>query len=155
LETVGALFTLGSGVVRPRQRPLVSPATTVAGDRTTSTVDRLVAETLGVALGDLDVDAPLTHLGIGSGSAPSLLARLQAKLAAARGLPELLACRPARGLERPVSGAGNGAGNGAAGPKSLGLLREDAAPACELVLFPGAGATALAMKGWASTEIAS
>jgi surfactin synthase thioesterase subunit/acyl carrier protein len=155
LLSLGALFAAGHSVNWP---PLEDPLATI-GAEDPPTVERtltvhqrvrlLVAATLLLNLGDLPDDVPLVDMGMDSVTGLSLLAKIAESFGVQIQTNELLLLATVSGLTRRLEG---GAEVSAAEAVKI-PIRTTADPRVEMVMFPGAGGTALMLAPWASAHL--
>ncbi len=154
LRSLGTLFTAGHAVTWP---PLEVPppgagAAAPAAERWVSATQRvraIVAEVLLVPADDLAEDVPLVDMGMDSVTGLSLLGKLEASFGVQINTNELLLlgtiARIARRLE---SGADARAAEAVRVP-----LRSAPEPRVDMVMFPGAGGTALMLAPWGTANL--
>jgi malonyl CoA-acyl carrier protein transacylase/acyl carrier protein len=160
LRSLGALFAAGHAVHWP---PVAAPpleeqpaeaggAATPAAHRPLTTAERvraIVAEVLFSKSGDLSDDAPLVDMGMDSVMGLSLIGKLEASFGVRLNTNELLLLGTIQGLARRLEG---GATEGASTTVRL-PIRTTHDARVDMVMFPGAGGTALMLAPWASANL--
>lgn len=108
----------------------------------------LVGERLGRPAEQVDPEALLLDLGLESVTALSLLVRINRRFGADLRVAELLALGTISAIARRLE-----SGAVVERPALVVTLRAEPPPAPEIVLFPGAGGSAVTMAGWARGEV--
>jgi len=109
----------------------------------------MVAECLFTDAQEIRPDAPLLDLGVDSVTALSLLQKIKAGFGVDLGVSELLAGGTIAGLAERLSAP---RAQGGEAPLLVSLRRHPQSP-IGLVLFPGAGGTALMLSPWAAPDL--
>ena len=157
LRSLGALFAAGHAVTWP---PLEAPPARDADAAapqdeharpTAQRVRALVAEALLAKPGDLADDVPLVDLGMDSVTGLSLIGKLAASEGVRLDTGELLRLATIAGIARRIDG-GAGAAERTAGTVRV-PLRTARDPRVDMVMFPGAGGTALMLAPWSSPDL--
>ncbi len=154
LRSLGSLYTTGHAVTWP---PLEEPPATVEvmareieEDLTVSErVRSLVAEILLLKRGDLADDVSLVDMGMDSVSGLSLIGKLKSSFGVRINTNELLLLGTIAGITRRIEG---GAEEGVAHAVRI-PIRTAPEPQVDLVMFPGAGGTALMLAPWTSPDL--
>jgi acyl transferase domain-containing protein/surfactin synthase thioesterase subunit len=154
LRSLGALFTAGHAVAWP---PLEAPqaagaAAAPAAERRLSTsqqVRALVADVLLLPVDDLGEDVPLVDMGMDSVTGLSLLGKLEASFGVQINTNELLLLGTISRIARRLEG---GADVRVAEAVRV-PLRSAPDPRVDMVMFPGAGGTALMLAPWSSANL--
>jgi surfactin synthase thioesterase subunit/acyl carrier protein len=154
LRSLGTLYTTGHAVTWP---PLEEPpamvevmAPEVEEDFTVvERVRSLVAEILLLKRGDLADDVSLVDMGMDSVTGLSLIGKLKSSFGVRINTNELLLLGTIAGIARRIEG---GADEGVAHAVRL-PIRTAPEPQVDLVMFPGAGGTALMLAPWTSPDL--
>ncbi len=153
LRTLGTLFTAGHAVTWPPFEDFpAADAATAEDDRKLTTgqrVQMLVAEALLLDPDQLADDVPLVELGMDSVTALSLLGKLEASFGVRIQTNELLLLGTIERIARRLEG-----GSGVRAAETLRVpLRTAPSPRVDMVLFPGAGGTALMLAPWSTPNL--
>jgi malonyl CoA-acyl carrier protein transacylase/surfactin synthase thioesterase subunit/acyl carrier protein len=156
LRTLGSLYADGHAVTWPplEQAPAVSETAAAATDQTRTVPDRvraLVAEALLAQPEDLADTVPLIDLGMDSVTGLSLIGKLATTFGVQLDTGELLRlgtiARIARRLERGPAAEDEPTAQARVPIRSTRDARAD------VVMFPGAGGTALMLAPWSSPQL--
>jgi acyl transferase domain-containing protein/surfactin synthase thioesterase subunit len=155
LRSLGTLFTLGHEVTWPPledELPAAETAVLPAVEQELTTAQRvrgLVAEVLLLNPNDLAESVSLVDMGMDSVSGLSLVGKLKASFGVRLNTNELLLLGTVEGITRRLEG---GADESVAHAVRI-PIRTTADPQVDLVLFPGAGGTALMLAPWTAPNL--
>ncbi|HWO22761.1 MAG TPA: acyltransferase domain-containing protein [Kofleriaceae bacterium] len=155
LRSLGTLYTMGHEVTWPpleEEKPTRDSAILQAVEHELTTADRvraLVAEVLLLDTTDIATDVPLVNIGMDSVTGLSLIGKLKTRFGVRLDTNELLLLGTIERIARRLEG---GADESVVYAVRI-PIRTSPEPALDLVMFPGAGGTALMLAPWTTPNL--